>query len=74
MIDSHLKPGLFPRRATQLLGTGFIGDSKRAHLELTPLRWDRTYGQLILVKRMTVKILFKGRDKDEVPRAESSPS
>ena len=59
------QPGLFPRRATQLLGTGFIGDSKRAHLELAPLRWDRTYGQLILVKRMTVKILFKGRDKDE---------
>ena len=27
------QPGLFPRRATQLLGTGFIGDSKRAHLD-----------------------------------------
>ena len=29
------------------------------------MRWDRTYGQLILVKRTTVKILFKGRDKDD---------
>ena len=31
------------------------------------MRWDRTYGQLVFVKRMTVKLKFKGRAKDESP-------
>ena len=44
--------GLYPEEAAQVLGVAFQGDVKKAQLGLSPLRWDRSGGRLLLARRL----------------------
>jgi hypothetical protein len=54
--------GLFPEQAVRVLSEGYQGEQKKVLLELSPLRWDRTTGQLVLARRLTVRLVFSGRE------------
>ena len=58
--------GLYPEEAAQVLGVAFQGDVKKAQLVLSPLRWDRSGGRLLLARRLSLRVEFAGREKDEV--------
>lgn len=58
--------GLYPEEAARILGTAFQGDVKKAQVELSPLRWDRSAGQLLLTRLLRVLVSFAGRERDEV--------
>jgi len=51
--------------AARLLGVGFQGDVKKAHVELAPLRWDRSSGDLVLARRLLVRLVFTGEEEGE---------
>jgi hypothetical protein len=55
--------GLYPEEPAHLLEVGYQGASKVALVELSPLRWDRTTGQLVLARRLQVRLLFSGREE-----------
>ncbi len=56
--------GLFPEAAARLLGEGYQGDQRKVQLRLAPLRWDRTTGELLLAKRLVVRLVFSGREPE----------
>jgi len=58
-------PGLYPEEAARLLSVGFQAEVKKALVELSPLRWDGEKGQLVLARRLTVRLLFSGRELNE---------
>ena len=53
--------GLYPENPVQVVSIAFQGDTKKAFLELSPLRWDRSTGQLLLARRLIVKVKFRGK-------------
>ncbi len=57
--------GLFPRELARLLGVSFQGETKKARIELSPLRYDASTGTTVLVKRLRVRLEFAGRDPAE---------
>jgi hypothetical protein len=57
--------GLFPEEAARIVSVGFQGERKKALLELAPLRWDRASGQLLLARRLTVRLVYSGREAGE---------
>jgi hypothetical protein len=57
--------GLYPEEAARLLSVGFQGEVKKALVELSPLRWDGEKGQLLLARRLTVRLMFSGREASE---------
>jgi hypothetical protein len=56
---------LFPREAAKVAASGFQGDTKKALVELAPLRWDGASGQLRLARRLRVRLEFTGTAGDE---------
>jgi len=58
--------GLTPRRAARIRDTEFQGETKRAQLELAPLRWNARRSELRLTRRLTVRLEFTGKAKDEI--------
>ena len=50
--------GPYPE-AARVLSVGFQGEAKKALLELVPLRWDASKGQLLLARRLVVRISFR---------------
>ncbi len=58
-------PGLVPVKSARLLQVGFQGDSKKARLELAPLRWNGGEEKLTLAKRLIVHLSFRGRAAEE---------
>src|SRR3990172_2041212 len=58
--------GLYPEEPARVLSVGFQGDIKKAFLELAPLRWDRSTGQLLLARRLLVTVEFQGRVPEEL--------
>jgi len=56
----------YPEEVARLLGVGFQGDVKKAQLELAPLRWDGASRQLLLARRLLVRLAFRGREPEEV--------
>lgn len=56
---------LHPAEAACVVSVGFQGDSKKALVELAPLRWDATTGQLLLARRLVVTLSFRGREPSE---------
>ena len=48
--------GLFPSQAARLVMVGFQGESKKALVELAPLRWRADTGQLFLARRLVVRL------------------
>ena len=58
--------GLYPSEAARVLSVGFQGEVKKALVELAPLRWDASMGQLLLARRLVVRLSFRGRDPAEL--------
>jgi hypothetical protein len=69
--DSFRGSGLYPAEAARLLSVAYEGESRKALLELAPLRWDAARGQLVLARRLTVRLVFAGRG--EAGHRESAP-
>jgi len=63
--------GLYPEEPARLGDTAFQGQVKKAEIELSPLRWDRTNGQLLLARKLRVRVAFAGQEPGEVSRGES---
>ena len=57
--------GSFPRQSARVLGTAFQGETKKAELELAPLRWRPASGRLVLSRRLLVRVAFVGRESGE---------
>ena len=57
--------GLNPSSAARLLEVGFQGEVKKALVELAPLRWDAARGQLLLARRLVVRVSFRTPDPSE---------
>ncbi len=66
--------GLFPKEAARLLRVGFQGDAKKAQLELAPLRWNSSTGELLLARKLTVRLAFQGRVANERGHRERAES
>ncbi len=56
-------PGLYPEEPVRLLSVGYQGEVKKALLSLSPLRWNRTTGELVLARRIRVRLVFFGREE-----------
>lgn len=62
---SSRQGGLYPSEAARVVSVGFQGDVKKALVELSPVRWDGTTGQLLLARRLVVHVSFRGREPAE---------
>ncbi len=51
---------LVPVESARVLQVGFQGDAKKAQIELAPLRWNGARGELVLARRLTVHVSFRG--------------
>ena len=65
------RPGLYPEQAARVVETAFQGETKKALVELSPLRFDRDTGQLLLARRLRVRVEFAGREPGERSRGGS---
>ncbi len=62
-------PRIFPRsELVALLPSLFQGETKSAVVEIAPLRFDSQRQQLVLAKRVRVRLLFTGRELGESGR------
>ena len=50
------RAGLTPSSAARVLSVGYQGLDRKALLELAPLRWDGAAGELVLARRMVVRL------------------
>jgi hypothetical protein len=57
--------GLYPSDLARVVSVGFQGDVKKALLELAPLRWNGATGELMLARRIEVRLSFRARDPEE---------
>ncbi len=55
----------YPTEAARIVSVGFQGELKKALVELAPLRWDEATGQLLLARRLVVRLSFRGRELAE---------
>jgi len=62
--------GFYPEEWARLLGEGYQGESKKALVELSPLRWDRERGELVLARKLIVRLAFAGNDATDRHRDE----
>ena len=67
-VTGFHRAGLYPNDAARILEVGFQQETKKALVELAPMRWDPTSGQLLLAKRLIVRLAFRGRDRSEQTR------
>jgi hypothetical protein len=56
-------PGLFPEAAARVVSLGYQGETRKALVALSPLRYDRARKELVLAKRLTVVLAFTGREQ-----------
>ena len=64
--SAAFRRGLFPRRAARVLGIGFQQETKKAELELAPLRFNPSSGKLLLSRRLLVRLDFTDKDPREI--------
>jgi hypothetical protein len=57
-----------PGEWARLSSVGFQGEVKKALLELSPLRWDESRGELLLARRLELRLVFYGREPAEQAR------
>ena len=55
--------GTYPENWARLVSVGYQGAVKKALLEVSPLRWDRKTGELLLARTLRLRIAFTGRDE-----------
>ena len=60
-----LSRGYWPREQARLSGTVFQGEEKSAVVELVPIRYDAYRGQLVLARRLVVRVVFRGSEAAE---------
>jgi hypothetical protein len=53
--------GTYPPELSRLVSSGFQGETKKALVELSPLRWNSSSGELSLARRLEVRLVFAGR-------------
>jgi hypothetical protein len=58
--------GLRPKRPVRLVDGVFQGEKKKLVLELAPLRWHSGRNELVLARRLRVRVEFSGRRTDEL--------
>jgi len=63
--ESARGAGFTPRTWARLRGSLFQGDTKKARLELSPLRHDPSSGRTVLARRLLVRIEFTGIEASE---------
>ncbi len=54
--------GLCPEQPAQLLELGYQRDMRKALVEMAPLRWDRTTGEIVLARRLVIRLVLAGRE------------
>ena len=64
--EAFREDGLSPSSAARLVSVGFQGEDKKALVELAPLRWDESRGQLLLARRLVVRLSFREREPSEL--------
>jgi hypothetical protein len=57
--------GLYPPEAARVVLVGFQGELKKALVEMAPLRWNRAAGELLLARRIELRLQFAGREANE---------
>jgi hypothetical protein len=57
--------GAWPEAAARILSVAFQGETKKVQIELAPFRWDHDSAQLLLARRLVVRVVFSGRDEQE---------
>jgi hypothetical protein len=62
---ASFRRGIFPRSFARLLSTAFQGETKKAELDLAPLRFHATSRELVLSRRLLVRVEFVGRETGE---------
>ena len=62
--------GLTPRLWAHLLGSVFQGETKKARLQLAPLRHDPRSGRTVLARRLVVRLDFAGTEAGSGPWAD----
>jgi hypothetical protein len=76
--DASFRRGAFPRTAARVVATVFQAETKKAELQLAPLRFNPSSGSLVLARRLLVRVDFVGREPSEKPlggsRGRRSPS
>jgi hypothetical protein len=61
------RPGSrYSAESARVVEVGFQGSTKKALLELAPLRWDAESRQMILARRLVIRLSFRGLDADEL--------
>jgi hypothetical protein len=62
---ASFRRGVFPPASARLRGTAFQGETKKAELDLAPLRYHPGTGELVLSRRLRVRVEFLGTDAGE---------
>jgi hypothetical protein len=57
--------GVFPASPALVVESGFQGEVKKALIELSPMRWDGRSEQLLLARRLLVRVSFTGVEPSE---------
>jgi len=65
LLESSRSGGLTPRLWARLDGSVFQGETKKARVELTPLRHDPGTGRTVLARRLFVRLEFVGVEAGE---------
>jgi len=66
-----LRRSLFPDALARVLETAFQGETKKAYVELAPLRVDAASGRVVLARKLVVRLVFQGRARGERSRGGS---
>jgi hypothetical protein len=56
----------YPAEPARIVTTAFQGETKKALLELAPLQWSSSSGQLLLARRLRVRVIFDGSVPGEI--------
>ena len=56
------RAGMYPESLARVLSEGYQGETKKTRVELSPLRWNRSTGELSLARKLTVRLVFTGRE------------
>ncbi|HEY7700333.1 MAG TPA: C25 family cysteine peptidase, partial [Vicinamibacteria bacterium] len=62
--------GLYPESAARVVELGYQGETRKALVELAPIRWNRTTGELSFARRLSVELSFSGRETARRKRIE----
>jgi CSLREA domain-containing protein len=58
--------GVVPASAARVVEIGFQQETKKALMELAPLRWNGDSGRLLWARRLLVRVSFTGVEKSEM--------